>query len=76
MKSFAALKHFEKVLPKYIPHKFIEITKQKTVFFNVELTNEREFGAQLPMFNNKSEIENLWGVIQRPEGLHRQINAW
>lgn len=42
VKSFAALKHFEKVLPKYIPHKFIEITKQKTVFFNVELINASE----------------------------------
>lgn len=28
VKNFAALKHFEKVLPKYIPHEFIEITKQ------------------------------------------------
>lgn len=116
VKKFAALKHFEKVLQKYmyIPHEFIEITKQKTVFFNADLidasknstegmihilqkihnlvvphcivdskeicepvvfegdvlTNERAFGAQLAMFNNKSEFENLLGVIHRPEGLH------
>lgn len=31
VKNVAALKHFEKVLPKYIPHEFIEITKQTTV---------------------------------------------
>lgn len=118
VKNFAALKHFEKVLPKYIPHEFIEITKQKTVFFNADLidasenstegmihisqkihnlvvphcvvdskeicepvvfggdvlTNERAFGAQLAMFNNKSEFENLLGVIHRPDGLHRQMN--
>lgn len=49
---------------------------EPVVFGGDVLTNERDFGAQLPMFNNKSEIENLWGVIQRPEGLHRQMNAW
>lgn len=121
VKNFAALKHFEKVLPKYISHEFIEITKQKTVIFNADLvdaseistegmihilqkihnlvvphcvvdskeicepvvfggdvlTNERAFGAQLAMFNNRSEFENLLGVIHRPEGLHnRLISSW
>lgn len=116
--------HIAKILVKnftaltYIPHEFIEIAKQKTVFFNADLidasenstegmihilqkmhnlvvphcvvdskeicepvvfggdvlTNERAFGAQLATFNNKSEFENLLGVIHRPEGLHRQMN--
>lgn len=42
VKNVAALKHFEKVLPKYIPHEFIEITKQETVFFNVDLIDASE----------------------------------
>ncbi|XP_062597660.1 uncharacterized protein LOC134259070 [Saccostrea cucullata] len=118
VKNFAALKHLDKVLPKYIPHEYVEITKQKTVFYNSDLidasenstegmihilqkvhdlvvphcvvdskevcepvvfggdvlTNERAYGAQMAMFNNKSEFKNLLGVIHRPEGLHRQMN--
>lgn len=42
VKNVAALKHFEKVLPKYIPHEFIEITKQKTVSFNADLIDASE----------------------------------
>lgn len=42
VKNVAALKHFEKVLPKYIPNEFIEITKQETVFFNVDLIDASE----------------------------------
>nr|XP_034334752.1 uncharacterized protein LOC117691932 [Crassostrea gigas] len=47
---------------------------EPVVFGGDVLTNERAFGAQLAMFNNKSEFENLFGVICRPEGLHRQMN--
>lgn len=47
---------------------------EPVVFGGDVLTNKRAFGAQLAMFNNKSEFENLLGVIYRPEGLHTQMN--
>lgn len=58
MKNVAALKHFEKVLPKYIPPEFIEITKQKTVFFNADLIDASENSTE-GMIHILQKIHNL-----------------
>lgn len=60
-----------------VPHCVVDSKEiyEPVVFGGDVLTNERAFGAQLAMFNNKSDFENLFGVICRPEGLHRQMNC-
>lgn len=58
VKNFTALKHFEKVLPKYIPHEFIEIAKQKTVFFNADLIDASENSTE-GMIHILQKIHNL-----------------
>jgi hypothetical protein len=47
---------------------------QRVVFGGDVLTNERAFSAQQAMQNNKKDFDCLFGVIHRPEGLHRQFN--
>lgn len=48
-----------------VPHCVVDSKEicEPVVFGGDVLTNERAFGAQLAMFNNKSEFENLLGVI-------------
>ncbi|KAH3878324.1 hypothetical protein DPMN_002212 [Dreissena polymorpha] len=47
---------------------------QRVVFGGDVLTNERAFSAQQAMQNNSTDRDRLFGMIHRPEGLHRQFN--
>jgi hypothetical protein len=63
----------QKVHELAVPHSDGRVV-QKLVFGGDVLTNERAFSAQQAMQNGDTEFHCLFGIVHRPEGLHREFN--
>lgn len=63
----------QKVHELAVPHVDGRV-EQKLVFGGDVLTNERAFSAQQAMQNGDTEFHCLFGIVHRPEGLHREFN--